>query len=179
MTFSSMPSAKPPAPPPKPPITWSIPFMAGTTFHQWADGSIKIIFPADQAEAVTEHFRNVVKAMEVGMEMIKNPPKKCPGCRGQGQIVVKNGEARETQVCPGCNGSGMKIHRPTDPSKLMTRNTGHVPPLAAPLLPHQTYVDPRINNEQPKAPQGPQVQEPQESVLREVDAQDLASEFAD
>ncbi len=171
MTFSSIPSAKPAGPPPKPPITWTIPHLPGAQMNQWHDGSVKITFPPEQAEQVIAHFEQVVKAMNIGHDMIKNPPKKCPKCRGQGQVIVKTGDARETHVCDGCNGSGMKIHRPTDPSKLMTRNFGHTPPLE-PLLPHQTHVPEQIRNEQPKPP------EPQPG-LREIDASALSSEFED
>jgi len=171
-----LPQSLPPSgPPPKPTIQWTIPFIPGVNMAIWVDGSIRVTLTADKAELVTQHFREVVKAMEVGTEMIKNPPKKCTGCRGKGQIIVKTGMARETQVCPSCNGSGQKIHRPADPAKLMTRNVGHVPPLSANPLPHQTHVDPQIDNsirQNPPAAPVEQVESPSEN-LREVDAGEL------
>ncbi len=166
------PSPKP-IEPVKPPITLTIPHLPGTQMNQWHDGSVKISFPADMMETVIKHFEQNVQAMKIAADMIKNPPKKCPNCRGQGQVVVKNGMQRDTVVCPGCNGSGQKIHRPTDPAKLMTRNTGHFPPVAEnhPVLPHETYVPEQIRNEEKAPAPAPQ--------LREVDANELATEMDD
>ncbi len=161
-----------PAAPMKPPITLTIPHLPGAQMNQWHDGSVKITFPADQMEEVIKHFEQNVAAMKVAADMIKNPPKKCPNCRGQGQIIVKNGLQRETVVCPGCNGSGMKLHRPTDPAKLMTRNVGHFPPvLDKPVLPHETYVPEQIRNEEKILPPSPQ--------LREVEPGELEIEMDD
>lgn len=167
-----------PATAPKPPIMWTIIPMPGIAFQAWADGSIKIQFPAERAEEVLEHMKAMVGIMEQGAHMIKNPPKKCPGCRGQGQIIVKNGNERNQEVCPQCSGSGMKgllqPALPVNPAKLMTRNVGHTTPLHAPsqvpLLPHQTEVDPKIKNETVIEKTAPE--------LREVDAEDL-EEFTD
>jgi hypothetical protein len=160
----------------KPPVMWTIMPMPGIAFQAWADGSIKIQFPADRAEEVLEHFKTMIGIMEQGAHMIKNPPKKCPGCRGQGQIVVKNGNERTQEPCPQCKGSGMKglliptQSLPVSPAKLMTRNVGHTTPLPEPLLPHQTEVDPQLKNET--------TFEPPTTQLREVDKEDL-EEFTD
>lgn len=167
-----MPSSPKPPEPPKQPVTWTIMPLPGVAFQAWADGSIKISFPPERAEEVLGHFKQMVSVMEQGAHMIKNPPKKCPGCRGQGQIVVKFENQRTQQVCPECKGSGMKgllppaQPLPVSPAKLMTRNVGHVPPPT--ILPHQTEVDPQLKNEAPK----------QEPTLREVDAEDL-QEYTD
>ena len=163
-----------PATAPKPPIMWTIIPMPGIAFQAWADGSIKIQFPAERAEEVLEHFKQMLTIMEQGAHMIKNPPKKCPGCRGQGQVIVKNGNERNQEVCPQCSGSGMKglitPRLPVNPATLMTRNVGHTPPLSTPLLPHQTEVDPKLKNET--------VFEKPPTELREIDAEDL-EEFTD
>lgn len=163
-----------PAVPPKPPITLTIPHLPGAQMNQWHDGSVKITFPAEQFDDVINHFEQNLAAIKLAADLVKNPPKKCPSCRGQGQVIVKSGTERLTQVCPGCNGSGSKIHRPTDPAKLMTRNVGHVPPANAPVLPHETYVPEQIRNEPKK-----RVDPTPMPGLREVTKEELSQENAE
>jgi hypothetical protein len=138
------------AQPQKPPIVWTIAPLTGVAYQMWADGSVKVQFQAEYAEEVLKHFESLVSIMKQGAHMIKNPPKTCPSCRGKGQVVVKNGAARENVVCPECKGSGKKITvlpepaLPVNPALLMTRNVGHVTPLPKPILPHQNEVPDHI-----------------------------------
>jgi hypothetical protein len=72
----------------------------------WVDGSVKIVFSPDRAGEVLDSFRQHLKAFEIAKGMLDNPPKKCVGCRGVGQLMVKKGDTKEAVVCPKCSGSG-------------------------------------------------------------------------
>jgi hypothetical protein len=73
----------------------------------WVDGSIKINFAPHLADQVIQCLENHLTAYKGMKAMLDNPPKKCTGCRGSGQIMVKKGDQKEATVCPKCKGSGL------------------------------------------------------------------------
>lgn len=98
-------SAKPPEQP-KPNVQWTLMPPPHVAFQMWADGSIKIIFGPHLAAEVIQCFENHLTAFRTLKGMIDNPPKKCPNCRGTGQIMVKVGNEKKAEVCKTCHGSG-------------------------------------------------------------------------
>ncbi len=126
-------------------ITWTLMPTPHVAFQMWVDGSIKIVFTAEKAEEVIQNLRQHLKAFEIAKGMLDNPPKKCVGCRGSGQIMVKKADnSKEAVVCPKCSGSGQMGFIPPNLSPEPTR----VEPVALPSLtddetpkvqlPHQT-----------------------------------------
>jgi hypothetical protein len=73
----------------------------------WVDGSVKVSFSPSKVDEVIQCFENHLTAFKGMKAMINNPPKKCTGCRGAGQIMVRKGEGKEAAVCPKCKGSGL------------------------------------------------------------------------
>jgi hypothetical protein len=73
----------------------------------WIDGSIKVNFAPHLADQVIQCLENHLTAYKGMKAMLDNPPKKCTGCRGSGQIMVKKGDQKEATVCPKCKGSGL------------------------------------------------------------------------
>lgn len=124
-------------------ITWTLMPTPHVAFQMWVDGSIKIVFTADKAAEVIENLRQHLKAFEIAKGMLDNPPKKCVGCRGSGQIMVKNTDnTKEAVVCPKCSGSGRMNFIPPQPEPVRVE-TVSLPSLTDDetpkvQLPHQT-----------------------------------------
>ncbi len=87
-------------------VTWTIMPPPHIAFQMWVDGSIKVVFAPSKAEEVITCLEQHLNAFKIAKSMLENPPKKCPGCRGTGQIVVKKGDQKENAVCTKCSGSG-------------------------------------------------------------------------
>lgn len=102
-----LPPHIPQTPQPKPNVTWTLMAPPQVAFQMWVDGSVRITFAADKAEEVIASFENHLNAFRGMKAMLDNPPKKCVACRGTGQIMVKQGDAKEPKVCPKCSGSGL------------------------------------------------------------------------
>jgi len=110
-----LPTHNPPQPPPagQPPagarqnVIWTLTPPHHVAFQMWIDGSVKINFPPSLVNEVIQCLENHLTAYKGMKAMLDNPPKKCTGCRGSGQIMVKKGDLKEPTVCPKCKGSGL------------------------------------------------------------------------
>ena len=141
---------------PKPNVTWTLMAPPHVAFQLWVDGTIKITFSADKAGEVIAAFENHLTAFKGMKAMLDNPPKKCIACRGTGQIMVKQGDAKEPKVCPKCSGSGLMNFIP--PNVGAVAPTPALPPLedepAVVALPHESLpsieTDPTVLEEMKK-----------------------------
>jgi hypothetical protein len=108
-----LPPHNPPQPPQagqpaaRPNVVWSLMPPPHVAFQMWIDGSVKINFAPHLADQVIQCLENHLTAYKGMKAMLDNPPKKCTGCRGSGQIMVKKGDQKEATVCPKCKGSGL------------------------------------------------------------------------
>lgn len=125
-------------------ITWTLMPTPHVAFQMWVDGSIKIVFPPEKAEDVIANLRQHLKAFEIAKAMLDNPPKKCVGCRGSGQIMVKQADnSKQPVVCFKCSGSGRMNFIPPNINQPEPIETVTLPSLTDDetpkvQLPHQT-----------------------------------------
>jgi hypothetical protein len=122
---------------------WTLVPPSGIAFQTWIDGTIKIQFQRDKADELIACLENHLNAFKGLKTMLDNPPKKCVGCRGTGQIMVKTGDSKELQVCPKCSGSGLMGLIPLSvPSATLVHS--HNPQELPAILPHQQKKLPDI-----------------------------------
>lgn len=130
------PPAGQPSAAPRPNVVWTLMPPPHVAFQMWVDGSIKVNFAPHLADEVIQCLENHLTAFRGMKEMLENPPKKCTGCRGAGQIMVKKGDSKEAAVCPKCKGSGrMNFVPPSVPQ------TVAAPQASAAVLPQAAKIE--------------------------------------
>lgn len=146
------------APAAKPNVTWTIMAPPNVAFQMWIDGSVKLIFSPDKAGEVIASLEQHLNAFKIAKGMLDNPPKKCVGCRGTGQVMVKKGESKEPVVCPKCSGSGMMNFIPPSVSTMKAPEPPAIPAVAGMM------TLPRLDDDEP-----PQVNLPHQTLAQVPD----------